>query len=205
MDSLNISMLTICGLEELEQHFAMPVTHVLSILDPEHPDPVIFGNRPQLTRTVLRFHDAIQTTPGQILPERTHVEQILDFGTGLKSAAEQQGAHLLVHCHAGISRSSAAMTTLIAQLEPHRTSDDILDQIVTIRAKAWPNLRMIEAADGLLGRDGTLVSAVSRLYALQLDRFPNIADFMHKNGRGREVELALAARAAQSSPPARGA
>jgi predicted protein tyrosine phosphatase len=187
-------MLTICGLEELDQHVGRPVTHVLSILDPDHPEPVIFGSYPGIVRTVLRFHDAVDPLPGQILPQREHVEQVLAFGTTLKDTAEDTGAHLLVHCHAGISRSSAAMTTLLAQLEPQRPADSILTQIVEMRAKAWPNLRMIEFADGLLSRQGSLVTAVGKVYALQLDRFPNIAEFMHKSGRSREVELGLAAR-----------
>jgi predicted protein tyrosine phosphatase len=187
-------MLTICGLEELEQHVGLPVTHALSILDPDHPDPIVFGGFPGLTRTVLRFHDAVEAAPGQILPRREHVEEILGFGTALKAAADGAGAHLLVHCHAGISRSTAAMTTLLAQLSPERSADDILAHIVDIRPKAWPNSRMIESADELLGRDGTLLAAVARLYAVQLERFPNIADFMRSNGRSREVEMAAAAR-----------
>ncbi len=188
-------MLSICGLEELEQHVGLPVTHALSILDPDYPDPPLFGGFQGLTRTVLRFHDAIEGLPGQILPQRAHVEEILSFGAGLKAAAEGAGAHLLVHCHAGISRSTAAMTTLLAQLSPERSADDILQHVVDIRAKAWPNLRMIESADDLLNRKGTLVAASARLYAVQLERFPNIAEFMRNNGRSREVDMAAQARA----------
>jgi predicted protein tyrosine phosphatase len=188
-------MLSICGLEELEQHVGLPVTHAISILDPDHPDPPLFGGFSGLTRLVLRFHDALEATPGQILPQRAHVEEILAFGTALKAATEGAGAHLLVHCHAGISRSTAAMTTLLAQLSPERSSEDIVKHIVDIRTKAWPNLRMIESADDLLGRDGTLIAAVARLYAVQLERFPNIAEFMRNNGRSREVELAARAPA----------
>jgi predicted protein tyrosine phosphatase len=191
-------MLTICGLEELEQHVSMPITHVLSILDPDHPDPPIFADFSRHARTLLRFHDCVEPAPGQVPPRREHVEQILGFGTALKDATQDAGAHLLVHCHAGISRSTAAMTTLLAQFEPDRPADDILKEIVDIRAKAWPNLCMIESADDLLGREGTLVAAAARVYALQLDRFPKIAEFMHKSGRSREVALGVAAR---ETPP----
>jgi predicted protein tyrosine phosphatase len=187
-------MLTICGLEELDRHVDAPPTHVLSILDPEQPDPAFFGGFSPRARTLLRFHDAVEPLPGQVLPQRQHVEQILAFGTALGEATADAGAHLLVHCHAGISRSTAAMTTLLAQLEPARPADAIMTQIVDLRLKAWPNLLMIEAADDLLRRNGALVAAVSRLYALQLERFPHIADFMHKSGRSREVALGLAAR-----------
>lgn len=187
-------MLTICGLEELDQHASRPITHILSILDPEYPEPPIFGEFPPHSRRVLRFHDVVEPTPGQVLPQREHVEEILAFGVSLKETAAENGAHLLVHCHAGISRSTAAMATLLAQLAPERPADDILAQIVEIRPKAWPNLRIIESADGLLGRQGTLVSAVGRLYAMQLERYPHIAEYMRTNGRSREVEMAAAAR-----------
>lgn len=194
MNSLNISLLTICGLEELDQHVGLPVTQVLSILDPDHPDPVIFGDFPRLSRTVLRFHDVIEPTQGQTLPQREHVEQILAFGSAL-AAAKQDDAHLLVHCHAGISRSTAAMATLLAQRAPRRPATEILGQIVAMRPRAWPNLRMIELADELLQRDGSLVTAAGRLYALQLERLPHVADYMRNNGRLREVEMGLGARA----------
>jgi predicted protein tyrosine phosphatase len=187
-------MLTICGLEELDRHVEAPPTHVLSILDPGQPDPAFFGNFSPRARTVLRFHDAVEPLAGQVLPQRQHVEQILAFSTALGEATADGGsAHLLVHCHAGISRSSAAMTTLLAQLEPARPADAIVTQIVKLRPKAWPNLLMIEAADDLLRRDGALVAAVGRLYALQLERFPHIADFMNRSGRSREVAMGLAA------------
>ena len=42
MTPVSISLLTICGLEELDQHRACGVTHVLSILDPNWADPEAF-------------------------------------------------------------------------------------------------------------------------------------------------------------------
>jgi hypothetical protein len=62
-----------------------------------------------------------------------------------------------------------------------------------IREKAWPNLRLIELGDALLGRGGTLVAATHALHRLQLERRPHLAEFMELGGRGREVALARAA------------
>ena len=42
MELVPISLLTICGLSELEHHSARGVTHVLSILDPDWPEPEAF-------------------------------------------------------------------------------------------------------------------------------------------------------------------
>ena len=99
------SLLTICGLEELGNHSSKGVTHVLSILDPESPDPDAFSTYDPHHRTTLRFHDVIEAGQGHILPAPEDVEAILELGRSM--TAEGEGIHLLVHCHMGISRSTA--------------------------------------------------------------------------------------------------
>jgi hypothetical protein len=51
---------------------------------------------------------------------------------------------------------------------------------------------MIELADGLLQRRGRFTAAAGRLYAAQLAKRPESADFLRRHGRGREVDMALA-------------
>ena len=194
MHGLSISVLTICGLEELSQHGARGVTHVLSILDPEQPDPEAFGAYGEHRRAVLRFHDTIEPLPGKMLPEPAHVDAILDFGRSLERAVEgrsPEGGHLLVHCHAGISRSTAAMAMMLAQIAPHWSEQQVLDHLVQVRPKAWPNSRMMAFADERLGRRFT--QALGPLYRRQLVTFPHIREFMLANARGYEVGLADAA------------
>lgn len=194
MKDLSISILTICGLEELEQHGTRGVTDVLSILDPERDDPQDFLGYDRHHRTTLRFHDIIQPIGAMILPEPHHVEAVLSFGEELSArnplAAD---AHLLVHCHMGVSRSTAAMATLIAQLHPQADEDAIFTHLHAIRPQIWPNSRMISFADTLLGRDGRMSAALGRLYARQLALKPEVAQYMEQNGRAREVEMARAA------------
>src|SRR5690606_16879629 len=115
----SISLLTICGIDELPDHGKRSVTHVLSVIDPDRADLTEFSDYGEHHRTTLRFHDIIDPLPGMIPPVREHMEAILDFGTGLRdSRGERTEGHLLVHCHMGISRSTAAMITLMAQTEP---------------------------------------------------------------------------------------
>ena len=109
--------LTICGLDELDGHQGRRVTHVLSILDPEWPEPSAFQAFDPHFRTTLRFHDAIEPGPGILLPEKADVETILAFG---RDAGD--GPRLLVHCHAGISRSTAATLMILAQAHPRRSA-----------------------------------------------------------------------------------
>lgn len=183
------SLLTICGLEELEGHRTRAVTHVLSILDPEWPEPD-FGPYGQATvRTVLRFHDIIEPTPGMVMPKRSDVEAVLAFGRGIAADPAGPEAHLLVHCHAGISRSTASMTAILAQAFPADEEAAIVARVSAIRPIAWPNLTMIEFADALLARNGRLVAAVGDLYGRRLAERPELAETMIRLGRAREVEF----------------
>jgi predicted protein tyrosine phosphatase len=128
-----------------------------------------------------------------VLPHREHIEEILRFGQDLIADAERGQAHLLVHCHAGISRSTAAMAILLAQVHPVEAEDSVFARIQQLRPQAWPNSLMISLADALLGRDGRLSAALGRYYADQLKRQPGTEQFMQKCGRSREVEMARAA------------
>jgi len=191
MKPVSISVLTICGISELPDQGARSVTHVLSILDPDHPDPDAFGAYDPHHRTVLRFHDAINPAPGVVLPEPEHVRAILRFGDDLaQSRSTRTEGHLLVHCHMGVSRSTAAMLTLMAQVHPQESEDRLLERLVEIRPQAWPNSRMVQFADDLLSRDGRLTDALRRHYGRQVRRFPHFVQLMHDLGRSREVEMA---------------
>lgn len=186
---------SVCGLDELEHHGARRVTHVLSILDPAWPTPAAFDRYPAHHRRELRFHDAIEAAPDVILPERANVEAILEFGAQVAADHDRRlDGHVLIHCHAGVSRSTAAMTTLIVQAQPRHDEDVVFARLLEIRPQAWPNLRMVGFADDLLGRGGRLVAALGRLYARQLDRQPGLAEERRRQSRWREVEHGMNSR-----------
>jgi predicted protein tyrosine phosphatase len=182
--------ITVCGLDELAGHREARVSHVLSILDPEWPVPDVFGTFGAHEKLELRFHDVIEKGPGTIVPEPAHIEQLLAFGRilGHEPATD---AHLLVHCHAGISRSSASIALLIAQAMPGRSGDAIFADILRIRPQIWPNLRIIELGDRTLGRNGDLIAAAHGVYRLQIGQKPRLVEQFRAGGRAREVEAAL--------------
>ena len=187
--------LTICGLDELAGHCVPGVTHVLSILDPGWPEPEPIRNFDLNRRLKLNFHDVIEPVAGWIAPERCDVELLLAFGRNLDevigdAGAQASDAHLLVHCHAGLSRSTASAILLLAQHQPQRTAHDVVGQVIRLRPRAWPNLRIIEIGDQLLGRDGEIIASVGMLYRLALDREPGLAEAMMSAGRGRELAAA---------------
>jgi predicted protein tyrosine phosphatase len=178
--------LTVCGLDELVGHGSAGVTHVLSILDPDTPEPATFTRYEPHHRLTLRFHDIIGPWPGWVAPEREHVEALVGYGAELDDAGSTC-RHLLVHCHAGISRSTAAMATLLARHTAPGEEAMIFDRLRRIRPQAWPNSRMVGFADELLGRGGRLVAALRDHYRLQAVARPDFMEELRRVGRGSEV------------------
>ena len=180
--------LTICGIPELAEHGAAGVTHVLSILDPDTPDPPAFEAFAPHRRLALRFHDIIEPRADCAAPQKADVERLLAFGHELTDAA---GSHLLIHCHAGISRSTASAALILMQARPERPALKALEAVSQIRPRAWPNLRILEFGDALLGRNGEIVAAAAAIYRRVLEREPALQDAMIDGGRAREVLAAL--------------
>ena len=180
--------ITICGILELGEHSAAGVTHVLSILGPNGPDPPEFAEFAPHRRLVLRFHDVIEPLPDQIAPTRADVERLLVFG---REVDETPDAHLLVHCRAGVSRSTAAATLIIMQANPEWPASAALEAVAALRPRAWPNLLILEFGDALLGRNGEIVAAVGAIYRRVLACDPEFGEQMINAGRSREVSVAL--------------
>jgi len=189
MNTIAPFRISICGIEELAGHCETGVSHVLSILDPDWPVPEAFGAFGEHRKLELRFHDIIEDRPEAIAPRQDHVVELLAFGRDLL-AEPSADAHLLVHCHAGISRSTASLALILAQALPDSPGEQILGEILRIREKAWPNLRILEMGDALLSRRGELVAAATGIYRAQLARRPHLAEIMRSDGRGREVAAA---------------
>jgi predicted protein tyrosine phosphatase len=188
----SISVLTICGIDEIPSHGSRAVSHVLSVIDPERPDLTEFGGYGEHHRTTLRFHDIIDPLPGRVMPAREHMEAILAFGENLKTSREdRRDGHLLVHCHMGVSRSTAAMLTLMADIEPEMPEDQLFARLRDIRPQAWPNSVMIAMADDMLGRSGRLTEQLRIHYGVQLKAQPKYNVWMKDLGRSRELEMAV--------------
>ena len=93
-----------------------------------------------------------------IAPDARLVETILDFGR-----TWDEGAPLLVHCWAGISRSTA--TAFIIACERNPGADELAIAMAMRRASvhAFPNRRIVALADDILDRRGRLLDAVAAM------------------------------------------
>lgn len=186
--------ITVCGLHELSGHASLQVSHVLSIVDPDHGSIDVFGDYGEHARMELRFHDVIEESPGIEAPQPRHVEEIISFGREVLRDPETL-RHLLVHCHMGVSRSTASMSLMLAQAQPERSARQILHQVLAIREQAWPNLRILEIGEKMLGRSGEFSNAAGEIYAYQLERKPDLKPLFISYGRDREIAAAEAFKA----------
>jgi len=175
--------LTICGLAELERFCRDGVTHVLSILDPEWPEPEPFAAFDSHHRECFYFDDVIAVRAGARAAERHDIERLLRFGETL---TRDDVRHLLVHCHAGVSRSTAAAAILMAQHNPGRETE-AFERIAEIRPRSWPNSLLVRMADDVLDRRGALTAALAEHHRRVAERYPDLAALIRLHGRAHEV------------------
>lgn len=117
---------------------------------------------------LVAVSDIVVEMDGHILPGETHVRALLDFVRGWDRADP-----LLIHCWAGVSRSTAAAFIAACALSPHRDEGEIAAAIRRRSPTATPNPRLVAIADEMLRRKGRMAGAVANI------------------GRGQECEEAL--------------
>lgn len=149
--------LFVCSLALLHVEAArIQPLHVISLLDPGTPLTTPHDVEPDNHHRFF-FHDITEPVEGQVGPASEDIERVLEFG-----AAWIGDQPLLVHCYAGVSRSTATAFILLCQRNPGRETD--VAQLVRRRgAHAWPNRRMIQIADKLLNRGNRMVDALDRM------------------------------------------
>ena len=126
---------------------------LLTLLSPDYPETA-WSAVPFELHLRLAFHDIVEPTPGLRLPDRELMQVVLDFGR----RSEDQRA-LLIHCWAGISRSSAAAYAIACDHNPG-FERGIAIELRRRSPSATPNRLMVRLADDLLERDGRMVDAI---------------------------------------------
>ena len=95
---------------------------------------------------------------GHVTPGDGHVAAILAF-----AEAWDRKEPLLIHCYAGISRSTAAAYIAACALAPERDEAEIARALRIASPSATPNALFVSIADRLLGRDGRMVAAIAEI------------------------------------------
>jgi predicted protein tyrosine phosphatase len=107
---------------------------------------------------VLAVDDITAPMDGYTAPAHEHVRRLIDFVT-----AWDRKAPMVVHCFAGISRSTAGAYVAACALNPKRDEMQIAWDIRRASRTAQPNARIVSIADRLLKRDGRMVRAIDAI------------------------------------------
>ncbi|HWA50741.1 MAG TPA: tyrosine protein phosphatase [Dongiaceae bacterium] len=153
----SLTVTDLLGARKLKRRFDA----VLTLQDPKlkRGELLRFARQPAPLHLRLRFDDIEAECDGA--PQEAHVVQAFAF------ARTVQG-NLLVHCHAGISRSGAMAYALMAEaLGPGREAQ-ALDELLAQRPIVVPNGRVVRIADRVMGRGGALID----VYRQRLSRDP---------------------------------
>jgi len=106
----------------------------------------------------IGIHDIVEPMDGMVCPSDAHVTELLGF---IRRWDRQ--SPIVVHCYAGVSRSTAAAYTALCALRPDLDEAIIASRIRGRSPEATPNVRLVARADELLGREGRMVRAVQAI------------------------------------------
>lgn len=104
----------------------------------------------------LYFHDIAEPLHGYVTPSAAHVAAALGF-------AAADGRPILVHCFAGVSRSTAMAFAIACAREPERDERELAGTLRRLSPTATPNPLIVRLADEALGRGGRMVEAVAAI------------------------------------------
>ena len=133
------------------------VSHVVSLLGPETPHRS-FSGIADANHLKLTFHDIIEPAEGLTPPAADHIETLIGF------LSERQGKDpMLIHCWAGISRSTASAFTAMCLFNPDLDEFSLAHQLCALSHVATPNRRVVAFADDIMGRGGRMVDAIDSI------------------------------------------
>jgi predicted protein tyrosine phosphatase len=129
-------------------------SHLVTLLSPEHMIETPEGFDPA-RHLRLSVNDVAEAWAAEMPPSPDHVEDLLAFGRGWRADAP-----MLVHCWAGISRSTAAAYILLCDRLGPGTEEKIAGRLRAAAPHAFPNPLLVAHADKILARDGRMIEAI---------------------------------------------
>lgn len=151
-------MLYVCSLSRLGETVARSgARHIVTLINANTPvtRPAAV---PAENHLYLGFNDIIEPTPGFTPPGDHHVASLLRF-----AERWDRTTPMVVHCFAGISRSTAGAFIIACALSPDSSEREIAGRLRSASPSATPNPRLVMLADQRLGRGGRMVEAITEI------------------------------------------
>lgn len=148
----------VCSLDKLARTAQdSGASHVATLInaDTKVPRPNLVSANNHL---FLGFNDIVEPTEGLLPPGEMHVREFMKF-----VESWNQAAPMIVHCWAGVSRSTAGAMIATCMLRPELDEELVANTIRERSPEATPNIRLVEFADNILARNGRMVNAVKRI------------------------------------------
>jgi predicted protein tyrosine phosphatase len=151
-------MLHVCSLAALPETVrATGASHILTVManvdQVQRPASVLEANHLRVS-----MDDITEQMDGFVAPADHHIERVLNF-----VRSWDRSAPMVVHCYAGISRSTASAFAAACALNPGRDETSIAWELRRASRTATPNALIVSLADRLLGRGGRMIHAVETI------------------------------------------
>ncbi|WP_430513134.1 tyrosine phosphatase family protein [Pannonibacter phragmitetus] len=148
-------MLYVCSLSRLKETVERTgATRMVSLINAGTP-----VERPQSiaadSHLFLGFNDIVDPVEGLVPPGEAHVNSLIDFVRDWEKSAP-----LVIHCWAGISRSTAGAFITACALTPDADEAELASVLRARAPSATPNARLVAIADRMLGRNGRMIEAI---------------------------------------------
>ena len=151
-------MIVVCPLNKVQQLVdEHGVSHVVTLLAPDTPHDAPRGVA-KGRHLRLYFHDIVQAMDGHTPPRTADAERLIAF-----LEAWERERPMLIHCWAGISRSTAAAFTALCLLRPSTDEEQIAWELREASPSATPNRLIVQLADDVMGRGGRMVRAIEKI------------------------------------------
>ena len=150
--------LQVCSLARLSRTVTkINASHVLTLINAQTP-VTRPASIPEDRHLYIAMSDIVEPLDGHIIPAEEHVRKLLGF-----VKAWDRTQPMVIHCYAGVSRSTAAAMITACALDPDRAERDVADLIRARSPTATPNLRLVAVADQMLGREGRMYAAAEKI------------------------------------------
>ena len=151
-------MIHVCPLSRLYETVEQTGSrHVVTLL--KQTDRVVWpqGLAPD-NHLILGMDDIVEPAEGYVPPADDHIAKLIDF-----ARAWDRKAPLIVHCFAGISRSTAGAFVIACALNPQRDELTIAQALRRASPTASPNGRIVMLGDQALSRQGRMIAAIDTI------------------------------------------
>ena len=151
-------MIHVCSLARLHDTVAETrASHIVTLLRlidrVQRPTSVVESNH-----LILGMDDIMMPMDGYTHPAEEHVHDLIKF-----VQRWDRRAPVVIHCYAGISRSTAAAFITLCTTRPERDEREIAQRLRTASRIATPNARLVALADSILERDGRMIAAIAEI------------------------------------------